>query len=117
MYYILMNTPAYKVTHRKVTRDQIRKDLSEEWKCLENEEKSRYIRMGEEDQLRYEKEMDAAERGQKIVVLLTNRELDRLIKKKKLREDLSCMDDGYYFFEREVLGRSIVDKSGYFWEV
>ena len=50
-------------------------------------------------------------------MLLTNRELDRLIKKKKLREDLSCMDDGYYFFEREVLGRSIVDKSDYFWEV
>ena len=37
------------------------------------------------------------------------------MKKKKLREDLSCMDDGYYFFEREVLGRSIVDKSGYLW--
>ena len=63
MYFILMNTPAYKVTHRKVTRDQIRKDLSEEWKRLENEEKQPYLQMGEEDQLRFEKEMDAAERG------------------------------------------------------
>ena len=63
MYFILMNTPAYKVTHRKVTRDQIRKDLSEEWKHLENEEKQLYLQMGEEDQLRFEKEMDAAERG------------------------------------------------------
>lgn len=63
MYYILMNTPAYKVTHRKVTRDQISEGFVRRWKCLENEEKSRYIRMGEEDQLRYEKEMDAAERG------------------------------------------------------
>ena len=49
--------------------------------------------------------------------MLTDRELDRLIKKKKLREDLSCMDDGYYFFEREVLGRSIVDKSGCLWRI
>lgn len=63
MYYILINTPAYKVIHRDSTRDKIRKDLAEEWKTLGDEEKKIYLQKGEEDQVRYEKEMDAAERG------------------------------------------------------
>ena len=63
MYYILINTPAYKVIHRDSTRDKIRKDLAEEWKTLGDEEKKMYLQKGEEDQVRYEKEMDAAERG------------------------------------------------------
>ena len=49
--------------HRDSTRDKIRKDLAEEWKTLGDEEKKMYLQKGEEDQVRYEKEMDAAERG------------------------------------------------------
>ena len=51
MYYILINTPAYKVTHRDSTRDKIRKDLAEEWKTLGDEEKKIYLQKGEEDQV------------------------------------------------------------------
>ena len=63
MYYILLNTPAYKTDHRKSKRDEIRKVLSEEWKKVDESERSLFMKMGEEDQLRYEKEMDAAAKG------------------------------------------------------
>ena len=63
MYYILLNTPAYKCDHRKSKRDEIRKALSEEWKKVDSSEREAFLRMGEDDQLRYEKEMDAAANG------------------------------------------------------
>jgi len=63
MYYILINTPAYKVKHRYATRDQVRKDLAEEWKTLNEEEKKVYMKMGREDQSRYEGEMRCVEQG------------------------------------------------------
>ena len=63
MYYILINTPAYKVKHRLHTRDQVRKDLAEEWKTLNEEEKNVYMEMGRSDQLRYQREMLCVEQG------------------------------------------------------
>lgn len=52
-----------KTDHRKSKRDEIRKALSEEWKKVDESERSLFMKMGEEDQLRYEKEMDAAAKG------------------------------------------------------
>lgn len=101
MYFILLNTPGYKAAHREATRDQIRKALSEEWKTLGESVRAMYIAMGEKDRQRYEKEMDAAAAG----------EIERLKEKKQLSMALSCPDDAYYFYEREILGKSIVDKS------
>ena len=63
MYYILINTPAYKARHREGTRDQVRKDLAEEWKKLDEQEKAVYLEMGQADQMRYEQEMSYVERG------------------------------------------------------
>lgn len=63
MYYILLNTPAYKIAHRKSKRDEIRKALSEEWKKVNESEREVFLKMGEDDQLRYEKEMDVAANG------------------------------------------------------
>ena len=63
MYYILINTPAYKVKHRYEPRDQVRKSLGEEWKMLSEEAKKVYMEMGRKDQERYESEMTCVEQG------------------------------------------------------